>query len=184
MNFFKKRVWFLNFGFVRHWLAMAKCSSETQKLECQFAMATLNFAWQNSQEPENFIHFNLLWIYSFLIIFPMNCMEFVVVFFQAWHLRIHLRDQPLQEERRNKPKSHQPLDLMMSTYSSVRGIWTDIKNYAGRRFGMTNSSKFQLKGSIGFLLQSFKGENGRYWLPLTPTSTLRLCMSSMRTPCL
>jgi len=60
MNFFKKGLIF------EFWARspLAKCSSETQKFECQFAMVTLNFAWRNSQEPEVF--FSILICFEFI----------------------------------------------------------------------------------------------------------------------
>ncbi|AES78417.2 hypothetical protein MTR_7g031230 [Medicago truncatula] len=94
---------------------------------------------------------------------------------EAWHLRINLRDPLLQGERGSKLKPHQLLDLMMSIDSLVRSIRIGTRNYAAGSFGMTSSSKFQLKGSIGVLLKSLRRENGRHWLPLTTKSTLKLC---------
>jgi len=47
--------------------------------------------------------------------------------------------------------------------SSVRNIRTGIGNYAAGSFGMTSSSKSQVKGNIVILLQSFNRENGRNW---------------------
>jgi len=62
-----------------------------------------------------FFPFNLLCIYPFLIILPVNCMDFLVVFFQAWHLRINPRHQLPPKAKGRHPKLHQLQDRTMST---------------------------------------------------------------------